>query len=56
VREVREALKRLSGKLPGERNACFLTTPEIVFRVRANGFDEANSLNLIDQFYPHEMI
>lgn len=48
VREVRDSMKCFSGEPPGEAYRGFLSTPEVVFGVTANRFDETNGLNASD--------
>jgi len=46
MRKVGKPLQRLSRELIGERNACLLTAPEVIFGVRADCFNETNCLHL----------
>ena len=48
VREIREALERIGGKRLGQIDAGFLSSPEVIFRMRAERGNEANGLNLQD--------
>lgn len=48
VREIGNALKRFRRELLGESDASFFPAPKIVFRMRANGLDKADGLDLLD--------
>ena len=52
VGKVTEALQRFRCNFRRESNACLLPTPKVVFRVRTNGFDKADSSHRFDHANP----